>query len=241
METIMTIPRNRIVPSLAVAGIGSLACANPSRGLLASLLGNEFRSTGSNVAWLESALPGFSPLQGEDLYVLTIQRLKSLTAEAPTAAVARSDRDSLLEIKDVLSLTGIQLAKAMGVSRTALYQWIEESKTMRSRSREQLQRLRSLSDQWAEKVGTPIARCHWINGDQRAQLLGMVTGEKENSLEETQEFLEQLATLKPGTKGGHRSILDIAKEKNWKKLPEHVRQAQWNSRRPSARATPDPS
>jgi hypothetical protein len=241
METTLTIPKNRIVPSLAVAGLGSLACASSPQDMLASLLENGSRSTGSNVTWLESALPDFSPEHGQDLYVLTIQRLKSLNTKAQDAVIARSDRDSLLEIKDVLSLTGAQLATALGASRTALYHWIEESKAMRPKYRAKLQNLRRLSDQWSEKVGTPLARSPWVCGAQRAQLVEMLTSKSESSLVEAQRFLEQLALLKPGLKTGHRSILEIVKENDWKKLPEHVREAQWNSRRPSARITSDPS
>lgn len=241
MEKILTIPKTRIVPSLAVAGLGTLACASSSQDMLASLLENGARSTGSNVTWLESALPDFSPTRGEDLYILTIQRLKSLTAKAQDATIARTDRDSLLEIKDVLSLTGNQLASAMGASRTALYQWIEESKTMRPKYRAQLQKLYSLSAKWSEKVGAPIARNPWISGAQRAQLVELLTSKTESSLVESQQYLEQLALLKPKVKSGHRSILEIVKGKGWKQLPEDVRQAQWDSRRPSARITSDPS
>lgn len=239
METTLTIPKNRIVPSLAIASLGSLACASSSQDMLASLLENEVHSTGSNVTWLQSALPDFSPTRGVDLYVLTIQRLKTLTARAQDAAIARSDRDSLLEIKDALSLTGIQLAQAMGVSRTALYQWIEESKTMRPKYRAQLQRLRSLSDLWTEEVGIPIARSPWIGGAQRARLVEILTSG--TNLDEARGFLGQLAALKPQVKSGHRSILEIVQQKNWKQLPEHVRHAQWDSRRPSARINSDPS
>ena len=238
--TTLTIPKTRIGPSLVVAGIGSLACLGPSQGMLTTLLDDGIRSTGSNVAWLERALPEFAPAQVEDLYVLSIQRLKSLTGKLQDVVVARSDRDSLLEIKDVLSLSGIQLAKAMGVSRTALYQWIEESKTMRPKSRKRLERLRSLSDHWSGKVGAPISRSPWVSAAQRARLAEILTTKTESIMADTRALLEDLAALKPDSKPRHRSVLEIAKERNWKKLPENVRQAQWNSRRPSARITPDP-
>lgn len=241
METILTIPKNRIAPSLAFAGLSSLACASSSQNTLSNLLETASHSTGSNAAWLESALPEFSPTQAEDIYILTLQRLKSISAKAQDVTMTRSDRDSVLEVKDMFSLTATQLAQAIGASRTALYQWIEESKTMRPKYREQLQILRYLSDQWSEKIGIPIARCPWINGAQRARLVEMLTAKPTGNLADTQELLEELASLKPGIKKGHRSIVEIAKQKNWKELPEHVRQAQWNSRRPSARITPDPS
>lgn len=32
---------------------------------------------------------------------------------------------------------------------------------------------------------------------------------------------------------GHESVLEIIKEKNLQKLPEHIRQAEWSSRMPS--------
>jgi len=241
MEKTLTIPKTRFVPSLAVAGISSLACVGSSAGMLTNFLDAEVSSTGSNVAWLESALPEFAPAQTEDLYVLSIQRLKSLTGKPQDSIVARSDRDSLLEIKDVLSLTGIQLAKAMGVSRSALYQWIEESKIMRPKSRERLEKLRGLSDYWSGKAGIPISRSSWVGGAQRALLAQMLTTKTENGLEDAQALIEELAVMKPEMQPRHRSILEIAKEKNWKKLPEHVRQAERASRLPSARITTDPS
>lgn len=242
METTLTIPKTRIGPSLAVAGMSSLVCAGTSHGILASLLDNGILSTGANVAWLESALPEFQPAQAEELYALNIQqRLTSLTGKLHETAVARSDRDALLEIKDLFSLTAIQLAKAMGVSRTALYQWIDESKTMRPKSRERLESLKRLSDHWSGKIGVPVSRCAWVNGANRARLAELLIGKDQNDIEETQALLDELARSKPAARPTHRSILEIAKEKNWKKLPEHVRQAQWNSRRPSARITSDPS
>jgi DNA-binding XRE family transcriptional regulator len=241
MGTILTIPKNRIVPSLAVASFSSLASASHSQDMLASLLENGSSSTGSNVTWLETALPHYSPTRGEDLFVLAIQHMKSLKAKEQDAVDVRSDRDSLLTIKHILSLTGAQLATAMGVSRTAVYQWIEESKSMRSKYRAQLRNLRTLSDQWSEKVGTPISRSTWVNGAQRAQLIEMLTSENGVNLDEAKVFLEQLLTLKPQVEKGHRSILEIIKEKKLSKLPEDVRQAQRNSRRPSARINTDPS
>ena len=241
METTLTIPKTRFGQSLAVAGIGSFACVGTSAGMLTNLLDEGVRSTGSNVAWIESALPEFAPGQAEDLYVPSIQHLKSLNGKVQDALVARSDRDSLLEIKDVLSLTGIQLAKAMGVSRTALYQWIEESKTMRPKSRKRLEKLRGLSEQWSGKAGTPISRSPWVGGYQRTRLAEMLTAKTESGLRGARELLDELASMKHGPKPSHRSILEIAKEKNWKKLPEYVRQAERVSRLPSARSTPDPS
>lgn len=239
--TTLTIPKTRIGPSLAVAGIGSLACLGSSQGMLTTLLDDGIRSTGSNVAWLERALPEFARAQAEDLYVLSIQRLKSLTGKPQDVVVARSDRDSLLEIKYVLSLSGIQLAKAMGVSRTALYQWIEESKTMRPKSRERLEGLRSLSDHWSGKVGAPISRSPWVSGANRARLAEILTVKTGNSVEDAKTLLEEISALKPTTKPAHRSILEIARERSWKRLPDHIRQAERDSRMPSARSTPDPS
>jgi DNA-binding XRE family transcriptional regulator len=241
METTLTIPKNRIMPSLAVAGLGSLACAGSSHGMLTNLLEVGGRSSGSNVTWLESALPGYSPLQGENLYVLTIQRLKSLSAKTQDAKVARSDRDLLLEIKDVLSLTGIQMAKAMGVSRTALYQWIEESKTMRPKYRKRLEKLKSLSDLWSEKTDAPISRSPWVGGANRTRLAEMLAAQGANDLKEARQLLEQLSAMKPEAKQRPRSVLELIKEKNLKKLPEHIRHAELASRLPSARTSPEPS
>lgn len=241
METALTIPKYRIMPSLAVAGLGSLACAGSSHGILTSLLEDGRHSTGSNVTWLENALPGYSPLQGENLYVLTIQRLKSLNAKTQDPVVARSDRNLLLEVKDVLSLTGIQMAKAMGASRTALYQWIEESKTMRPKYRERLQRLKSLSDLWSEEADAPVSRSPWVGGGNRTRLAEMLAAHGAGDLKEARELLKQLAAMKTEAKQGHRSVLELIKEKNLKKLPEHIRHAELASRLPSARTNPEPS
>lgn len=237
METTMTIPKRRIVPSLAAAGLVTINCADPSHGMLTSLLEECYCSTGSNASWLETALPNFSQSQGADLYVLTIQRLKSLNTQ--DAAITRSDRDSLLEIKDVLSLTGVQLAKAMRVSRTSLYQWIDESKTMRPKSRDRLEKLRILSDQWLEKVGVPISRSPWVGGTNRTRLAEMLTVKTASDLKNAGELLVKLAAMKPEANRGHRSVLEIIKEKNLENLPEHLRQAERTSRLPSARITPE--
>jgi hypothetical protein len=241
METTLTIPKTRIGPSLALASIGSLACVGPSQGMLTALLDHGIRSTGSNVAWLEGALPEFAPAQTEDLYVLSIQRLKSLTSKVQDVVVARSDRDSLLEVKEVLSLTGTQLSKAMGASRTSLYQWIDESKTMRPKSRKRLKILKDLSQRWSGRVGVPISRSPWVSGADRARLAEILAAKSGNNADDAQALLDELAGLKPATKPSHRSILEIARERKWKSLPDYIRQAERDSRLPSARSTPGPS
>jgi transcriptional regulator with XRE-family HTH domain len=242
MEELLTIPKTRLVSSLAIAGIGSFACVGPAPGMLDSLLEDGIRSTGSNVAWLENALPILSRAQAEDLYIQTIQRTKSLTGELHEAGAARTDRDSLLEIKSALSLSGTQLAKAMGVSRTALYQWIEESKTMRPKSRKRLEKLRGLADQWSDKAGAPVSRSPWVSGADRARLAEMLADQSAEATGEAAALLGELAAMKPSTKRTHRSVLEISRERNWKKLPDHIRQAERDSRLPSAGGpNPDPS
>lgn len=241
MDKTLTIPKNRIGSSLAVAGIGSLVCATSSYAGPGSFQQEASRSTGSNVAWCRDFLSGHAMPQTEDPYVSGIQRLRSLTPEEPNAAILRSDRDALLECKHVLSLTASQLAQAMGVSRSALYQWIDESNTMRPKSRERLEVLRRLSDYWSEKIGVPVSRCAWVDGANQARLAGLLAAKSPNGIEEARTLLDELERLKPVAKASHRSILEIAKERNWKKLPEHIRQAERSSRIPTARITPDPS
>jgi hypothetical protein len=241
MEELLTIPKTRLVPSLAIASIGSFACVGPAPGMLDSLLEDGIRSTGSNVAWLENALPILSRAQAEDLYIQTIQRTKSLTGELHEAGAARTDRDSLLEVKSTLSLSGIQLAKAMGVSRTALYQWIEESKTMRPKSRKRLEKLRDLADQWSGKASAPVSRSPWVSGADRARLAEMLADQSADATAEAEAYLGDLAAMKPSTKRTHRSVLEISRERNWKQLPDHIRQAERDSRLPSAAPNLDPS
>ena len=245
MAATLTIPRHdpraNIGRSLAIAGMGSLACAGQSNGMLSAILNNDLPSTGSNITWLEKALPTFDPSQAaDDLYSLSLQRFGHLSGQLELASAARSDRNCLLQIKDVLSLTGQQLAAAMGVSRTALYQWIDESKNMREKYRDRLDGLRQLSNFWSGRVGTAVSRSTSVGGADRARLVKLLSAKTPHGLEDARDLLVELASLKPSLKPEHRSILDIVKEKNWKKLPDHVRQAEWASRLPSARSTPDP-
>jgi transcriptional regulator with XRE-family HTH domain len=207
--------------------------------MLTSLLEEETSSTGSNVTWLQSVLPDYSPEQQEDLYLLAIQRIRSLASTAQQAVVMRSDRDTLLYVKDQLSLTGRQLAAAMGVSRTALYQWLDEKATMRDRSRERLEKLRRLADQWLTVAGVPVSRSSWVTRADRALFVKELTGNKDDEYGDARSRLDQLAALKPSAKPSHRSVLEIAKENNWKKLPAHIRDAERSSRIPSARNTTD--
>lgn len=236
-----TVQRNpfTLAPLVVVA---SVLAYSPSHNRVSdNLLMENQPSTGSNRSWIENALPQ-SPLSMEqDLYIQAIQKTKNLGTQTQETITARFDRDSLLKIKDVLSLTGTQLAKTMRVSRTALYQWLDERTSMRPKHRQRLQVLRKLADQWLEKAGTSISHCHWISEDQRAQLVEILTSQTKNNLEHSKHFLEKLAIQKPESVKKHRSILDIMKEKNWQQLPKHIRQAQWNSRRSSARISFEPS
>lgn len=241
MENPLTIPKNRLAPPLAIAGIGSLACLGTWHGMLGTLLDDANRSTGSNVKWLENGLPSARLEQTGDLYFLTIQRTKSLTGDLYQIESARTDRDSLLSIKSALSLSGIQLAKAMGVSRTALYQWIEESKTMRPKSRSRLEKLRNLSELWSGKAGAPISRSQWVSGADRARLAEILADQSAVAVQDAEVFLNELAASKPAAKRIHRSILEIARERNWQKLPDHIRQTERDSRLRSASSPQDPS
>ena len=126
------------------------------------------------------------------------------------------------------------------VSRTALYQWIDESKNMREKYRDRLDGLRQLANFWSGRSGTTVARTSSVGGADRARLVKFLSARTPNGLQDAGSLLEELASMKPATKPEHRSILDIAKERNWKKLPDHVRQAEWGSRLPTARSTPDP-
>lgn len=224
---------------LAAAGIGSLACIGTSQGMLDALLEEGSSSTGSNVSWLGSVLPGWSLEQSESLYALSVQRIRSISSDAQSADVKRSDRDTLLYVKDVLSLTGKQLADAMAVSRGGLYKWLDEKAAMRDLSRERLDKLRSLADQWSAVAGMSISRSSWISRSEQALFVKELTGNKDGEYADARSRLDQLAALKPLVKSSHRSVLDIAKEKNWKKLPAHIRVAERSSRIPSARTNTD--
>lgn len=240
METTsLTIPKSSIGPTLKAAGLGSLACIGHSEGMITALMEGTDSSTGSNVAWLESVLPGVSPQQSGDPYLLGIQRIRNLSSAVEEAATMRSDRDTLLYVKDQFSLTGQQLASAMGVSRGGLYKWLDEKATMRDRSRERLAKLKRLADEWSAKVGVPVSRNPWISGENRARLTKLLEQPEEEGVEGAQSLIDELASLKPSAKPTHRSILDIAEEKNWKKLPAHIREAERSSRVPSARTTTD--
>jgi hypothetical protein len=241
MDKSLIIPKNRLRPSLALAGIGSIACLGAWQGRLGALLEDTNRSTGSNVMWLEKSLPSAQSAQTTDLYLLTIQRTRNLTGELYEIGSPRTDRETLLSIKNALSLSAIQLAKAMGVSRTALYQWIEESKTMRPKARSRLGQLKHLSSLWSEKVGAPISRSQWVSGADRARLAEFLADQSPAAVQKAETFLEELAASKPAAKRTHRSILDITRERNWKKLPDHVRQAERSSRMPSAGSPQDPA
>jgi len=149
------------------------------------------------------------------------------------------DSDTLLYIKETLSLTGQQLAAAMGVSRTALYRWLDQKATMRERPRRRLEKLRNLADQWSAVAGLPVSRSPCVSGTERTLLVSLLEGNKEGDFEAARNRLGQLAALRPTTKPSHRSILDIAREKNWEKLPTHIREGERSSRIPSARSTTD--
>lgn len=169
-----------------------------------------------------------------DLYALGIQRLQSVAGEIEFVGVAESDRSALLRIKDIFSLTGQQLAESMGVSRAALYQWLDNKAQMRGKSRTRLDVLNELATLWSERVGSSISRTAWLSGKDRAQLFKTLTSKTPSGLGKARPLIEKLAAAKPDAKRTHRSILEISKERNWKKLPDHVRQSEMDARMRSA-------
>lgn len=223
-------PLAQVGRSLALIGMGSLACAGQNPCLLEELLQDRNPSTGSNITWLEKSLPGWERERAGDLYAQTVQSLHDVSSWAAVTRQVHSDRDSLLHVKEVLSLTGQQLAAAMGVSRTALYQWLDESVTMREKSREKLSSLRELADFWESAVGKPLARSLGIGGGERSRLAKLLTGTTVRGFKEARSLLETLAGGAPATEPGHKSVLDIMKERSWSRLPEHVRRSEMETR-----------
>ena len=61
MDKTLTIPKNRIMPTLALASISTLSCPGSQQDMLTSLLENGTHSTGSNATWLARALVDYSP------------------------------------------------------------------------------------------------------------------------------------------------------------------------------------
>jgi len=235
----MTIPRRAPFAQtgrslVTIASMGSLACAGPSTGALGALLHNNALPTGANAAWLEKVLPSWDPRQPTDLYAQGIQSLRSVAGNLGDARMPCPDRDALLKIKGVLSLTGQQLADAMGVSRTALYQWLDESTTMRDKYRTRLDALKGIADFWSQKSARSLARSPGIGGRDRNRLAKLLASKKSRSIQEARELLETLAAAIPVSSPGHRSVLDIIKEQGWNELPEHVRRSEMRSRIPTA-------
>jgi hypothetical protein len=95
--------------------------------------------------------------------------------------------------------------------------------------------LAGLAGSWLAAAGTPLARCRWVHAANRARVAALLGQRHETWSEDALAFLETLAAKKPGIKPVHRSILEIIREDNWGDLPEDVREAEKNSRLPSAR------
>lgn len=238
MEKALTIPRQDprtyLGRSLAVAGIGTLACAGNTNHFFENFYLDQIPSSGANISWLEKALPGLEPRQSLDLYSLGIQRLQSIAGEIEFASVAESDRAALLRIKDLFSLTGQQLADSMGVSRAALYQWLDNKAQMRGKNRLRLDLLNEFATLWSERVGSSISRTAWLSSKDRIQLVKTLSSKTSTGLGKVRPLIEKLALAKPAAKNGHRSILEISRERNWKKLPDEIREAEAGSRLRSA-------
>ena len=238
MEETLTIPKQdpciSLGRSLAVAGISTLACAGQPNSLWNELFQDRIPSSGSNSAWLEKALPGLERGESVDLYALGIQRLQSIAGEIEFSGVAESNRSALLRIKDVFSLTGQQLADSMGVSRAGLYQWLDNKARMRGKYQTRLDTLNGLAALWSGRIGSSISRTAWLAGKDRARLVKTLASKTPTGLGKARLLIEKMASAKPVVKTGHRSILEITRERNWKKLPDHVRHAERGARIRSA-------
>lgn len=165
----------------------------------------------------------------DQLYLTVIENTKSVESEAGEDSEL-DEVTTLLELKQSLSLTGEQLAKAMNASRGAVYKWLDGTHEMKPANAQRLEKLRLVSSHWSDPDGRPLSRVRAISRADRLALYTLL--EKDDLTEAAGELdrMSEIAKANPRREGP----ASRAKKYGWEPLPEHVVNAQVESAIPSA-------
>lgn len=238
MEDTLTIPKNQTSSTVNLLlacgfGLSSAASAMPTSHQICSPHFTSVLPSGANSSWVEKFIDSNDPVTSlRESYIASIQDCSNISSNETDDATSTSDVDTLLKIKELLSLTAQQLAKAMGVSRASIYHWIDGTHTMNDKNNARLNELRGLAELWLESSGSPVARTPGITREDRIQLVKYLdVSDGNNELKEAWALLKLHLADPQAT---HRNVLDTIKEKKWSKLPDHVKQGQLNAKLPAA-------
>ncbi len=189
-------------------------------------------SSGASANWLVEEIQSWEADEGyADLATRYQQRL--VQKEAP--AEDKEQREALMHIKRVFSLNAQQLAEIMQVSRAALYKWLDGETRMREENFKRLQALGALAKAWEEATGKPMRRTRGLNREAHAELLEALCMKGQEAFEAAEAKARSLMEELAPRQRSRKSLTEIAKERQWEPLPEHVVRGNLDGAIPSVR------
>lgn len=174
-------------------------------------------SSGANLAYVSHFATLENELSSMELYAQAIQRLTVVGSQNHYPADPLSCNQALLElIRNTFAPTGQQLADALGVTRTTIYNWLDEKTEVRPKNQDRLDALAGLAQSW-NKSKSPRPK---LRPAERRELFALLASQRSHCFEKAESLLKQIEN-KP-TRTRPKSIREIQSEKNMEPLPEEV-------------------
>jgi transcriptional regulator with XRE-family HTH domain len=165
----------------------------------------------------------------DEVYLEIIQNHRCLTSQLEDTTEC-SAVEKVLKLKHSFSLTGEKLADAMQVSRSAIYNWLDETHAMKPDNERRLEKLGSLTELWESKFDSPLGRIKGISRELKDQFYTALTQE---DLGEASTLIETMkAAEAPRRK--RKTVLDYIAKGQLAPLPKDISDAGIRSRTPSA-------
>jgi hypothetical protein len=164
-----------------------------------------------------------------EVYVEIIQGRQSLTSHME-AVTEQSAVEKILRIKHLFSLTGEKLANAMQVSRSAIYNWLDEIHSMKPDNERRLEKLGSLSELWESKFVQPLGRIKGLSRKLKDQFHIALAKE---DLGEAEALIQTMKEAEAPSRK-RKTVLDLISEGKLESLPEDISKSRIRSRTSSA-------
>jgi transcriptional regulator with XRE-family HTH domain len=229
METSLTIPNQDNFSSIKKAGVfilGTSARSSPMD-VVANYI-SQVRSSGGNYFFVEAIRPNeVVSLDSAELYTRAIQRIRGISTTQVSCeenGLPLDDREKLQVIREVFSPTGQQLADAMGVSRTTVYNWLDGQSEMRAGNQQRLEPLYELADFWRSQRSSSRE----LRSSEKRKIFRVVSEGTDDAISRAKEHL--IALMDGHNRPRPKSIQQLQKERGLKEWSGELSEAAMASR-----------
>lgn len=188
----------------------------------------EVRSSGGNYSFVQMIRSNeVVSFDSAELYTSAIQRIRNIRTTQVSNdenELPLEDREKLEVIRAVFSPTGQQLAEAMGVSRTAIYNWLDGQAEMRAGNQQRLKSLFELADFWRSQN----LSARDLRSSEKREIFRILSVGTVDAIGRAKQRL--ITFIDARNRPRPKSIQQLQKERGLKEWPEELSEAAIASR-----------